>query len=199
MKNMNNIVTQLIEKRQWWDLVYLFRRLWYEDGDLYHRRQKNAVACIIQEYENLSGQKIQLTLRTCQRVATYVDRVGVAALIDDMHEAFKKHKPKSIFYFIHRADGQSSRWEMLVMDEINKEAAEEKASFNQIADELNLIVGKKVEPSWVRTARGKLKHLRHQLQRKGGIERIKIQNHINAIESRLINQGFKIKEDVPTD
>lgn len=159
MNEIPNIVARLYAERNWPMLIYYFRGCWNEQSWLYLKRNGNAVKRIKDEFTRLTGRPAYSPATNAkhwdQEIAKYAERLGVAALIDDMRLAVAKYEPKSIIYFLH-ASG-ACRWEMLLMDKIQEEIRqrqhEDNSAYADMAKLFPSVVVKKVEPEWVAVAK----------------------------------------------
>ena len=194
----HELLRQLASEKRWPELIYYARRQWENEGWAAHKQNGNAVERLKQHFTKLTGkppfQHGTNPKGWHERMAIYIKRLGVAALIKDMEDATKKLKPNSIVYFLWSGKTQACRWEMLVLEQIERKLAQEKDEIEKGYENLYNLLGRpkitqKTEPDWVIRDKRELEMLKAQrpLTRADLVER---DQRIRRIESVLKNNGY---------
>jgi len=175
-------VVGAIRAKRWSVLRGFAQKKWNEDGFAAQKRWSGAVDRILTKYTDLFGHdpfKSTSHAWTIQEgrksIAIWIDRIGnPASLIKDMEAAkLNGDKPRTINWFIFRADGQACRWEMLWLDLMNQRAEEAKRKeLDWTPDEdtpdavRNFLKSghKAVTPTWVAEAKERLRVLSKFIQ-----------------------------------
>lgn len=198
------MIPDLVQK--WWDeknydlLAHVFRNMAAGRRSYYLRRNRNAVERVKDEFVRLfkrpHGCGAVMQGRLHEEIARYVHHLGVKTLIDDMRSAAVKYHPQSLLWFIMRSDHQASRWEMLLSVKLEEDAKAEKNAYadlwNGIRSDLRL---QSVTPEWVVSAKKEWRRLEMESKRQRGTEYLQSTRSMKAIEARLENAGFSIRED----
>ena len=171
------IITRFYNERRWPELIWMIRENWNYDAWQALRKNEKAVERVKKVFSETFGRPAFSSLNNrsywMKQIAKYVDRLGVASLIDDMREAKKKNPNiQSILYFIYSAD-HVCRWEMLLLKRLEakyqQEKKEENDTYAAIARVLGEAVVKKVDeavaPEWVVTLRARRKALKVELKK----------------------------------
>ncbi len=199
------IVTAIRLKR--WSTVKSFaQKKWNEDGYAAGKRWGGAVTRILDKFQELyghpafkTGTKAWTIQETRKSIAIWIDRIGEpGSLIKDMEAAqLNGDRPRTINYFIFRADGQACRWEMLWLDLMNIRAEEEKRKEldwrpdeNTPDDVKSLFENSAtpVTPTWVANAKARLKVLSLFIQDNAANADMRREWH--EIQARLKDHGY---------
>ncbi len=201
---MNGHLQQLIEQKRFPELVYIFRKMWDEQGWLYLKRNRNAVDRIKLAFTKLTGNQPYANASQAKawdrNIAGYVDRLGVAALLDDMRQAAQKQgNIKSLVYFLWAKAG-ACRWENMLMQKIQADIKAQKAEYEQIdaaiAEMLNS-AQEEQEPEWVIQAReeyGRLLRLAGSLDVSRDIK-VDCVKHMQRIKHNFKTHGFQLNQE----
>lgn len=199
-------VVHAIRLKRWSVLRGFAQKKWNEDGFVALKRWGGAVDRILEMYADLfghtafkAGTKDWTIQETRKSIAIWIDRIGnLAPIIKDMEAAkLNGDKPRSINWFIFRADGQACRWEMLWLDLMNRRAeAEKQAELKWHPDENTpqevkdfLKAGHTpVTPTWVSEAKARLKVLSKFIQE--GDANPAMRREWNEIQLRLKEHGY---------
>lgn len=141
----------------------------------YRHRNLNAIARIEEVFREIyrrdpwpNDWPLHVVHQWENEVGYHVHRLGVAALVDDLHQAQAAGlKPRTLIYFLrshdeHRRE-QSSRWEMLLYARMEAEWQETKRHETEEAKEAARRLGVKVEKpvaAWVVEARETLRRIK---------------------------------------
>ncbi|NQV14496.1 hypothetical protein HQ531_03480 [bacterium] len=197
-----------------WSTVKSFaQKKWNEDGYASLKRWAGAVDRILAKYQVLFGNpafkpgtKEWTVQETKKSIAIWIDRVGsLAPLIKDMEAAhLNGDRPRTINWFIFRADGQACRWEMLWLDLMNIRAEEEKRkeldwrpSDEDIPEEIKGFIksaATPVTPTWVASAKARLRVLSKFIQ--DNQSNAAMRREANAIEARLKKHGYNVETEL---
>lgn len=190
-----NHIQKLYEQGRWDILTLLFRRAWDATAD----------KTLVEQRENVEMLKRYFTALTQRpafksdnakwdaQIAKYVAVLGYDNLAEDIRSAIVKYKPQSMLFFIFRADGRTTRWEMLYRRFLEKEYLERKNEYKKGWDDLQKTVNlKAIEPMWVIDARTRHKTLKSMLPTAKIDEKKFYQREITKIENQLTHHGYKI-------
>lgn len=180
-----------IRRGEWGAVKHYAQQQWNRDGWVCLRRNQNAVNRILKEFGERKGiPKYTADKDTQKRIAIYVQRLGVARLIDDIRDALKTNpRIRTIQYFMQPAAGAgASRWGNLYRKRQEEIYAQEKEDYRRDGvffreNVINEPVNQKVTPQWVIDARKRLEVLR-----KKGLDLDKVEMQERAtLELRLSN------------
>lgn len=202
MSDVPEFVQQLWREERWAELLLVCRAKWNRRAGLYLKQNRNAVLRVKQVFTQITG-KPPFQRETNQRywdeqIAKYLDRLGVAALIDDMKAAHKANpKIGSIVYFLWSKDLRP-RWEILLMRKLEDEYRQQKHQDNDAYAAMARLLGLEnqqtaiqLDPDWVVEAQRNMKHLQRQLQTAGDLRRrSEIMAEIIRIKNNLQKWGF---------
>lgn|GEM_PF-5026650 len=186
-----SFISKFYSEKRYAELVYFFRALWDNQGSLALKRNRNAVNRIKQAFTQITGRPVYSSGHINhkywdEQIAKYADRLGVAALIDDMKLNANK-RPQSIAFFIYSKHG-ACRWENMVMQQIEKDNQARKKEENEMYEELGRalrLAARKSEPDWMIQARKRLTMLRRERELTSPVARHEIDREIARIEANL--------------
>lgn len=191
------LIETLYEQKRWPELMFYFRAQWNNSAWAASKRNGNAVDRIKREFSRLAKGKQPYKLGTHsqywdQQIAKYIDRLGVASLINDMREAFQKFPQiKTIIYFLYSSTG-NSRWENLIYTKIEHDWQQEKQlEANQWQPFAQMLNFAKSEPDWVAQSRNEIIRL-IQKSKLPDINPREINNEIHKIKNKLSALGYQI-------
>lgn len=198
---MNNLksIEFLAQNGKWAELMMLARYMWDRQGWLFHKRNRNAVRRLKEEFTRLARRPAYSTPGSAeywdQQIAKYVDRLGVKKLIDDMRQVLTKYPDiRTIIYFLYSSNNKAPRWEMLLREQIAEEMQQQKELDNEAYKAMAEVFGfelKRVDkgpPQWVVDARRRLASLR-----KGRIVSEGEAREIRQIRHNLEKHGYNGK------
>lgn len=197
------IVVTLYKEKRWPELLYAIRAKWDQEAWRYLKANGNAVQRILQEFRRLTGQQPYQNPANArywnQQIAKYIDRLGVAALVDDMRAAVKgKPDILSMVYFLHSRE-RVPRWERLLLDKIAREAAEQSSADNDAYRALAKLLGydgsigkihTNETPQWVLDARRRLEQIAAALRTATSGDRIRLLQEQARLQDRLERFGY---------
>lgn len=188
---------RLFKEKRFPEIIYIVRALWNREGWLYLKRNKNAVdrvkRAFFETFNRPPYAKNIDNSRWDREIAKYCDALGVKALIDDMRAAKRKGlTPLSILYFVFSKTG-APRWEMLLMQQIERERQSEKKKHMQELEDLAKLIhiDKRTDPEWVIQSRRAHKEISQRPARTRADRQKKIET-LRTIEARLRNQGYSL-------
>jgi len=191
-----------IREKRWPELVFYFRHRWDREGKGCLKRQQGAVHRIKQEFIKVF-EKRPFPRSTGdpvfwdQQIAKYAERLGVAALINDMRKArTENRKVFSIIYFLY-SKGAACRWENLLLEKIHADALSEKKEHDEayklLAEALEVQgISEPVEPEWVVMARNRWHQLEQRTQILRGSKYHDALEEMREIEQRFKMHGYEV-------
>lgn len=195
------LIENLWERKHFEMLVRIFSAMAGGRKAYYLRRNRNAVERIKDEFVRVfrrpHGCGPVMSGNRHEDLARYVHHLGVKALIDDMRlAASKNNRPNSLLWFMYHKAGSSSRWELLLIDKLHREAMLEKDAYSKLFDgiktEFQMLT---VTPEWVVSAKKEWRKLADESRRLHGYQYLTCIRSMKAIEARIINAGYSMNED----
>jgi len=151
-----------IRRKEWGAVVGYFKYRWNQDGYAALQRNQGAVERVVKYFQGLKKYHVlNVSFETKKTIAMYIERLGVAPLLDDIKQALAANpRIKTLNYFIVTEKGaKTPRWGMLYFDKINKEWEERKEAEKLETGNLKFEIGERVTPDWVIDARKRIAEL----------------------------------------
>jgi hypothetical protein len=187
-------IHMLFRMRRWGVLSIIFTRAHQESASAI-AYNKTAVERVKSTFTELTGYKPYTSHeeKWDAILARLVDHAGPDALIADIESA-RRYQPRSLLFFIYRADGKASRWQMLVdqlyKDKHEKDKQELLFAWQDIKDIVS-VQSLHTEPTWVVSAKKRLELLQNMRLKVSANERAKYDRETATIQARLSANGYK--------